>query len=204
VVSANIEDGLFEAGYAILALVLRFYQKSTGNLASKYPPYFCFIEELNLETHTRAGPTGLTINGSCGPWQFFDFWPQSQWVGIQPMLGDVLMKVSSKKITHLFWPETYLKNYIDTMTVDKKNAAKKIIYKMPLHSVHLYGHNVGKIRISVTSKVEDLILRGIRHMPIDNIDRILRQRCAQSSGGRHLFYQEFKSISKFEFANKFD
>ena len=45
IVSLNLEDGLFNAGYPILAMVIFYYQLIATQKKDNYPPYFCFVEE---------------------------------------------------------------------------------------------------------------------------------------------------------------
>ena len=206
IVSKNIEDGLFGAGYPILAMVLAYYKLNIHSSYNTYPPYFCFIEEKNGKTSTRIGSTGLQLKKSGGAWQFFDFWPKTRWVPIKPDINNVISSITAKKISRLFWPKNYLKKQIKILKKRDKKNIKCNLETSALESIYIYGEKAGNIRIHVRPKIEKLILRAIKHMPFEDktkITELIQKRGVLSEKGKYKYYQEFKLISKTEFIKEF-
>ena len=208
VVSPNVEEGIFDAGYATLALVLGFYkkEKTQSERDCHYPPYYCFIEEQKSCTFTKVGSTGLTLSHSCGPWQFFDFWPQSKCQKILPKPNNVFELIKNKKITLLFCHKFYLLNKIKNYPIKKKLLITNILKETPLKTIHIYGKNAGNIQIMVNKKIEKLIIRSIKQLnfknPNDSI-KLINSRNSSVYIKNNKFYQNFKTINKKEFIDYF-
>ncbi|NKB66624.1 MAG: hypothetical protein GKR89_06150 [Candidatus Latescibacteria bacterium] len=106
VVNQRLEDGVLQAGCALLALTTAFYdalRRQPGPFFN-YPQHFAFLPTGPEGFCTRQGPRPLQMNQVGGPWSNLDVWPESQWVECAAGPVAMLGRVGAFQITRLFWP----------------------------------------------------------------------------------------------------
>ena len=163
VVVPRLDTGVYETGYALLALTTAFYDVLRQHTASffDYPHHFAFLDvnEDGVATHGRRIPLALETLG--GPWGALDVWPESNWILASGTVAGMLKKVFDWQINRLFWPEDFLPSPGAAAFPD---YVRKIL-RSRLKTVYYYNTAHPTLGIRVTPSVEELLQRSIARLP---------------------------------------
>jgi hypothetical protein len=163
VVVPRLDLGVYETGYALLALTTAFYDVLRQRTASffDYPHHFAFLDvnEDGVATHGQRVQLPLETLG--GPWGALDVWPESNWILASGTVAGLLKKVFDWQINRLFWPEDFLPAPGAAVFPD---YMRKILHAR-LKTVYYYHTSHPTLKIHVTQPVEELLQRSLARLP---------------------------------------
>ncbi|HEY3237612.1 MAG TPA: hypothetical protein VGJ84_23025 [Polyangiaceae bacterium] len=163
VVSPYWEDGIFAAGYALLALTTAFYdaQRERSENFFDYPHHFAFLDADADGVLSRSGRLPMTRSTMGAPWGELDVWPESNWIAAPGTVTGMLQAVFERQITRLFWPEDFTPGLQGPPLPDHVLA----LLKARLTNVCYYKSARPTFAIHVTLAVEHVVRRSRELLP---------------------------------------
>ena len=106
VVSPNLEDGVCQTGYALLALTTAFYDRLRTRSTDffDYPQHFAFVGAQGTDVCTGNGRLPPDTPKLWHAWSWLDVWPDNKWITAPPTATAMLQRVFDHQINRLFWP----------------------------------------------------------------------------------------------------
>jgi hypothetical protein len=196
IVSPSLEDGVLNAGYAILALTTAFYgvMRARGEDFYDYPQHFALLGADEEGINTGAGRLPIDDETIGAVWGGLDVWPDSNWIPARETVSGMLRKVFDLQINRLFWPEN--------LATDEDQSTFPIyvrkLLKARLKTVYYYNTATPNVEIRVTQPAEDTVQKSIARLPaIEGSEAPLRVTQPANDG---LFCAErFRQVSAGEF-----
>lgn len=138
VVSPNLEDGVCQTSYALLALTTAFYDSLRARSADffDYPQHFAFVGAQGTDVCTGNGRLPPDTPKLWHAWSWLDVWPDNKWITAPPTATAMLQRVFDHQINRLFWPRG-LKPEQNQATLP--DYAWKML-KTHLKAVYYYGN----------------------------------------------------------------
>lgn len=168
VVSPNLEDGVCQTSYALLALTTAFYDclRTRSDNFFDYPQHFAFVGAQGTDVYSYSGRLPLDTPKLWHAWSWLDVWPDNKWVTAPPTATAMLQRVFDYQINRLFWPRG-LRPQANEATLP--DYAWKML-KTHLKSVYYYGdgdQQAGqRVEISVTPAIDALVQESYTMLPV--------------------------------------
>lgn len=168
VVSPNLEDGVGQTSYALLALTTAFYDslRARSDDFFDYPQHFAFVGGQGADVYTGNGLLSSATPKLWHAWSWLDVWPDNKWVTAPPTAAGMLQRVFDYQINRLFWPRGLKPKANETTLPD---YAWKML-KTSLKAVYYYGDRdpqAGeRVEIRVAPPIEALVQESLALLPV--------------------------------------
>lgn len=199
VVSPRLEDGVLNAGYAILAQTTAFYDVLRSEMDDffDYPQHLAFLDVNDKGVNTRCGRlSGPMAMG--GPWSNLDVWPQSNWISASGTVSGMLRKVYDLHVNRLLWPEDFMP-VPDEATLPAHVYRKML--KTRLKGVTYYNASAPNVEVRVTQPVEDIVRTSIERLPGGQREP---RRLIEPADGDFLYVERYRQVGIDEFLEAVD
>ncbi len=164
VVSPRLEDGVLNAGYAILAQTTAFYDVLRLKMDAffEYPQHLAFLDVNDEGVNTRTGRLSVDRATMGGPWSNLDVWPDSNWIAAPGTVSGMLHKVYDLHINRLFWPENFMPGPSEAAL---PSYVRRKMLRTRLKAVTYYKTSAPNVEVRVTQPVEDIVEKSIGRLP---------------------------------------
>jgi hypothetical protein len=199
VVSPRLEDGVLNAGYAILAQTTAFYDVLRSKMDDffEYPQHLAFLDVNDEGVNTRCGRLdGRTAMG--GPWSSLDVWPQSNWISASGTVSGMLHKVYDLHVNRLLWPEDFMPGP-DEATLPSYVCRRML--KTRLKGVTYYNASAPNVEVRVTQPVEDIVRTSIGRLPGGEGEP---RGVIEPADGDFLYVERYRQVGVDEFLETVD
>ncbi len=200
VVSPRVEDGLVNAGYALLALTTTFYDRLRASTTDffDYPQHFAFLGATAEGILTHGRPMAADELALEATWGNLDVWPDSQWLVAPVTATAMIKKVFDVQINRLFWPQ----NLVPQPGEERLPGYLRKMLGTRLKSVCYYNTVEPDLEIHVTQVVEDMVRASLAQLPCPAglLTAEIAQREVARVGENGWFYREcyrHVSVEKF-------
>ena len=167
VVSPNLEDGVCQTGYALLALTTAFYDRLRTRSADffDYPQHFAFVGAQGTDVCTGNGRLPPDTPKLWHAWSWLDVWPDNKWITAPPTATAMLQRVFDHQINRLFWPRGFKPEQNEATLPD---YAWKML-KTHLKAVYYYGDGAQqtgeRFEISASPAIDALVQESLALLP---------------------------------------
>ena len=200
VVSPCVEDGLLNAGYALLGLTTTFYDCLRSRTADffDYPQHFAFLGATADGLLSYGRPVPADEMALEATWGNLDVWPDSQWLFAPVTATAMIKKVFDFQINRLFWPQ----NLVPQPGEGRLPGYLRTMLGTRLKSVCYYNTVDPDLEIQVTQVVEDMVRASLARLPgpaeSSMGERAQRQVAGVGDNGR-LYRECYRRVSVQEF-----
>jgi hypothetical protein len=164
VVVPGLDTGVYQTGYALLALTTAFYDvlRQGPTPFFDYPHHFAFLDVNADGVATHGQRVQLSLEALGSPWGALDVWPESNWIFAPGSVSGMLKKVFDWQINRLFWPENFLPGADEASFPDYVRQ----LLRARLKTVYYYNTAHPTLEIHVTQPVEDMLQRSRSRLPL--------------------------------------
>jgi len=200
VVSPYVEDGLLNAGYALLALTTTFYDRLRSSTADffDYPQHFAILGATADGILSYGRPVPADEMALEATWGNLDVWPDSQWLFAPVTATAMIKKVFDFQINRLFWPQ----NLVPQPGEGRLPGYLRTMLGMRLKSVCYYDTVDPDLEIQVTQPVEDMVRASLARLPgsdESSTAEMAQRQVARVSENGSLYRECYRRVSVQEF-----
>jgi hypothetical protein len=195
VVSPCLEDGVFDAGYAILAMTTAFYDVLRSRMDDffEYPQHLAFLDMNDEGVNALRGRLRIDRGTIGKPWGNLDVWPESNWIATTGTVSGMLHKVYDLHINRLFWPEDFVPGPDEAIL---PAYVRRKMLKTRLTAVTYYSTSAPNVEVLVTQPVEDVVQASVDRLP-EGEGRF--REVIEPSDGDCLYVERYRQVGVDEF-----